>query len=250
MRLRDVGSSWLPLTAHPGRGCVVAAFPRAAYLQVGDRVVALVSDAVARGPLHARAGSLPALGVGEPVEVEAGLVRIGRRAWTVDRTSVWEPPGIDAARLLLTGRADAASLTIADRSALAAEPLGSWPAAGVDALVAALAGRGPGLTPAGDDVLAGVLVVLALTGADRGRLAASVRRAKTHAISHAFLAAAAGGECIEPVHHLLAAVADGCTEDVARWQAVLAGVGGTSGCDLVLGVRTALQNGRSASQMA
>jgi hypothetical protein len=106
---------------------------------------------------------------------------------------------------------------------------------------AQLIGLGPGLTPSGDDYLAGVLVALRWLG--RGAQADSLWRwlepqlaGGTSAISAAHLAAAATGQVHEALHELL--------ENLAAWQAPdlhptlskLDAVGHSSGWDALAGV--------------
>ena len=107
-------------------------------------------------------------------------------------------------------------------------------------MVAVLAGRGPGLTPAGDDVLAGLLLVLAIAGRDRAELERAAAAARTHAISRAFLLWAARGQSVAPVHHLLAALAGGDGVAAERHRSAVAALGQTSGADVLLGLRLGL----------
>jgi hypothetical protein len=68
-----------------------------------------------------------------------------------------------------------------------------------------LAGRGPGLTPAGDDVLCGYIAGLALFHGRRDEAAAIARRTRdrTTALSATLLDHAARGELPEPAHAFL-----------------------------------------------
>ena len=75
--------------------------------------------------------------------------------------------------------------------------------------VESLIGLGPGLTPSGDDLLGGVLITLRALGwpqaADTlGCWLLPRARARTHAISYAHLACAAGGEGAAALHDTLA----------------------------------------------
>jgi hypothetical protein len=65
-----------------------------------------------------------------------------------------------------------------------------------------LAGRGPGLTPLGDDILIGYIGAAALAGEDLSRLAECAAQ-RTTALSATLLRLAARGELPEPVHALL-----------------------------------------------
>jgi hypothetical protein len=122
-----------------------------------------------------------------------------------------------------------------------AGPVGAALAAGELTSVARhLGGRGHGLTPAGDDVLAGIVFVLAVAGWDHEDLAVAVADARTHPISLAFLEWAARGQAVEPVHDLLSALVIDDDDAVRRHQAQVASIGQTSGVDLLLGVRLGL----------
>jgi hypothetical protein len=122
----------------------------------------------------------------------------------------------------------------------------------VRAAVDGLLGLGPGLTPAGDDVLAGALCALA-AAADEPR-----RRALTDAtvgalprtvpISAALLRQACRGRTVPQVADLLRAVAG--SGDLEGVPGRLAAVGHTSGAALALGVRTALRARAAAPSTA
>jgi hypothetical protein len=88
-----------------------------------------------------------------------------------------------------------------------------------------LAGRGPGLTPLGDDILIGYIGAAALAGEDVSRLAERAAR-KTTALSATLLRLAARGELPEPVH---AFFERGELEPLQRF-------GATSGKGIALGI--------------
>ena len=117
--------------------------------------------------------------------------------------------------------------------------------AGRDA-VRGLLGLGPGLTPSGDDCLSGCLIALHALGRGdlAGRLGAFIAAAPADAtspISAALLACAAAGEPGEALHALIGAVLE--ANEAAMPAAVdrLAGVGHTSGWDMLAGVSLALR---------
>jgi hypothetical protein len=98
----------------------------------------------------------------------------------------------------------------------------------------ALAGLGPGLTPAGDDYLAGVLMGMRASPTGTAwRLAAPVilnavaRRTTT--LSIALLAAAFRGEAARPWHALVWALANGDAANVLRAAASVRRLGQSSG---------------------
>jgi Protein of unknown function (DUF2877) len=168
--------------------------------------------------------------------------------------TVWDPvvapiePGPAlAARGMAILRALGVASPTAVATALGTDPLRPPPAA-VAALLAALRsgdapaqrraarallGRGPGLTPQGDDLLAGAAVVAAAAGAPLALPPEA--RALTTPLSATLLELAAAGAAPKPVHALL---------DLAggRWQAALReleGLGASSGRAIALGVGAA-----------
>ena len=193
-----------------GRWRVVAVFGRAIYLEhAGAPLRVLVDHRSPRGPLHWRVRKLPTLQVGDEVSVcsrrlafPGGLVRL-------------EGPWVGAQP---------------HQSRSTALDLGE--------LAARLGGRGPGLTPAGDDVLAGVLLArwAASDAAERAESLAIARGVATNRISRSFLQAAAAGQCIEPAHDLLVALLSRDESAVANARVKLSAYGATSGAALALGI--------------
>jgi hypothetical protein len=207
-------------------GTVIAVFPRAAYVRFPAGVVALTAPGVSPGPLHLRAPLDPsALRVGATFVVPTG--------W--DKATVWrgtlpDPETVDAALLA----------PVARRSALLTPPYRDrWRAASEQGDLAAaariLGGLGPGLTPSGDDALAGMLLAARMGGPEiEGDLVTLARRVDTHEISLAYLHWAARGQSTEAVHRLLAGDATASAD--------LAACGHTSGADLALGLLAGLEH--------
>jgi hypothetical protein len=233
---------------------VAAVTPAAAYLTTGDAdlpALCLGTRDAVRLPctlvIDAARADAPFAGwrVGLAGVVGDGGVRVGDRRWRVTRW--WRParPGpLSAPPTRLRAAA-------ADLAAGVADPLDPAGRAAVDRLTAALRagadpapavrdllGRGPGLTPLGDDVLAGALVTVHAYGHPAaGPLAAAVAgaSARTTVVSAALLAHAARGECVAALAGLLGAVGRG-GPDLAGAAAAVAAVGHTSGAGLVRGV--------------
>lgn len=114
-----------------------------------------------------------------------------------------------------------------------------------------LSGRGIGLTPAGDDILAGWMAVgWLLYGPEPGFLAAcqqivEVAKRQTHLLSQCWLGYAAEGNVAEPIGRLLDAMArDDEARLAASAKAVLA-MGATSGRDVIQGILLGLFPGNS-----
>jgi len=110
-------------------------------------------------------------------------------------------------------------------------------------VTSSLAGLGPGMTPAGDDFIAGVLLALALVRQQRGdtalneiaTLLVETAAPRTHEISGAYLRAAYDGQVGERWHPLLAALAAGDGAQIAAAAAPVLATGETSGADMVAG---------------
>ena len=161
---------------------------------------------------------------------------------------------------------DPASLAAATSRALISEALDScrtsvllsppWQAAAQSALVMlgrgapldsltevarALGGLGPGLTPAGDDALSGILFACRALGGPtvEPALGAVARSARTGDVGAAVLEAATSGFHIEPVHDLVLAAAAGDRTAAEVAAAALDRFGSSSGADIAYGLRLA-----------
>jgi Protein of unknown function (DUF2877) len=236
MRLLRIGEG-VPLDG--GSGHVVAVFTQAVYVSLPGGLFALVGPEVEAGPLHAHVTRLPPLARGDPVRTEGGRLHVAGRA-VPGRPDLWRAPPLPGA-----DRVGTIAWTL--RRVLDHEPdldLGTATARIPVDLVgaaAALAGRGAGLTPAGDDVLAGLLLVARMRagpGAE-ARLVAVAESCRTHDISRAFLAEAARGRSVAALHDLLAAAATSDEGGARRARERLARIGHTSGLDLAYGVLAA-----------
>ncbi len=248
------------LASGPGEVCAV--FRRSLYLRFAGGRYACVGDAsLGRGPLNARISGRHALGsrdVGEWMSVSvAGAklwrpvplrARAGRGALCLRLASLERASARHAAREGLGGVIAGANSPLIDRARPALNAIDAWLAqrgAPIPPAAGSLIGLGPGLTPSGDDFLAGVMIGVRAAG-DRTAAAALWKwlepqaAALTSAISGAHLAAAARGEAHEALH--------GCVEALfgadapragPRWGQLLArldAVGHCSGRDGLAGV--------------
>lgn len=252
-------------------GTVMAAMPAASYVRIraGDGpaspgpggqhpeyadkdgkdavMMALLSPAAIRLPLGACIpGDLP--GPGTAVRVGHGLIVAGEGCWHPARW--WDPrPRLDAAALLRSGP-ELLSLVREEPGSSFGLPLpdalqiATALAAGDPGPALAAIGLGPGLTPAADDVVAGALAVLALSGRLRDplRVAISAGAAgRTTMLSAALIAAAAAGQVIPQAARVLRTIsAEGPPGRLRPAAAGLLGVGSTSGHDLCAGMAGAL----------
>ena len=183
-------------------------------------VAAPVRDAVGRRALRIAGGRADVDGFVVSVTARGvplmpnGIALAGRRSDGVVRlggAAVWDPT-------LRLGD-DAAARGAQILGALGAEPPGDELTLAVAArdperaaaAARGLIGLGPGLTPEGDDRLAGTAAVLAARGWGAGWLPPDLR-ARTTALSATLLELAARGQVIEPVHGLFG----------PRWRPALA----------------------------
>ncbi len=250
-----VGAGAREVLATLGPGEVLAVYRRAAYLRLPGGIVALVVPGVPPGPLWIAGGLDPeaSLGLGDPVAVGDGWLEVAGRRLDVGGADTWRGPLPDPAALRAARPLALDVLAAAPPSSLLDEP---WRPAlrqaeatvGTGDLVEAagiLGGLGPGLTPAGDDALAGILLARrGLAGASTEEdLMAVARAARTTDLSAALLSWAARGQAVEPVHDLLSAVAAGDRPTAAAATARVAALGASSGADLLLGLRLGLSAG-------
>jgi hypothetical protein len=287
---------------HARSASVVAVNPSAVYLETGDhRLVALLTRDAVRVPIGMVTATLrrdapfDRVRPGQPARIGDGELRFdpadgagGGPADGYRPLRYWDPRvprlraalgsscalrRVEALAVLTTGLAPAEVAHWLD----AAGPLAGALAprrpddAQLAAAVGSLLGCGPGLTPAGDDVLAGALVALAAAGDEprRAALVAAVRGAvgrpdelldhdrvldhdgvldhdkrgrgagwRTTLVSAALLEQACLARAVPEVSAVLRALAGAGDLDAAL--ARLAAVGHTSGAALALGVGLAL----------
>ena len=110
----------------------------------------------------------------------------------------------------------------------------------ITAAAKALAGLGPGLTPAGDDFLVGLMHGLWATrpearAASLSELIAKTAAPRTHALSAAWMQSAALGDAAEPWHELLDAIAGQDATVLERAAMRILPTGHTSGADALGG---------------
>ena len=244
----------------------------------GNAVLALVLPEIGDGPLNIvldeQADTLNGFRSSQSACFRRGELHVGKTCILLDRASIWEPrpdwskfrskpEGVTRAleSALSRVQCEASSTSIlevigpsvcldATRPTLH-EFL--WTARrGMDALevglkgepgalhagVSQLAGLGPGLTPAGDDFLCGLMLCLWLRHPDplvvcRSILQVAVPR--TTLLSGAMLQRAAAGECNADWHHLLHSVTSGDRKRSGVAAGRILAHGNTSGSDSVAG---------------
>ena len=266
MRLVLVGETAAEVIGGRGTGHVLAVFRSAVYLSLPRGLLVLVDAHSEPGPLHAHVDvdvdvevdaevdvdALSRFAVGDPVRAERGDlwiagVNIGGAA------NIWRAPPLpapaDLARAATTLRGVLDHVPDLDLTGGAGPATGDRLSAtlhgrGLEAAAAGLVGRGAGLTPAGDDVLAGLLLVAssAARPSEQVRLVRIAREAATHKVSRAYLASAARGRSLAAVHDLIDAGVAGETGRARAARARLARIGHSSGLDLAYGVLVGSSN--------
>ena len=215
-----------------GAGRVEVALDGGGYLSLGaDRWVLLAPPRAPHGPLSLHVAGLGPVVVGAPASVAEGVLVVGEQR-------------VGLERMLVPRREAPAPGTWWLEQDACPPPLRP----GVDALVrgdlaagvALLAGRGEGLTPAGDDVLAGYVGWLAAAGTPVAVADAATDR--TTALSLAYLRCAERGELPAAAEALIAArdapAAARSARALRRW-------GATSGRALMLGMDAAARRCRA-----
>jgi hypothetical protein len=231
---------------------VLGRFATALYVRLpGGEVIALLSLDAVRLPigliLPISSREFPLTYLSGPAVAGSGAVRIGSWSCRVSRlVSLWAPAALTPDRHAcehlrhLLAQFQSADVDLRLPDVLLDDAHGPKVAAD---LVRRLLGVGPGLTPAGDDVLAGLLVGLRSFGqrAEPLRLAVLAGlSAGTTDLSAALLRCAVRGESIPQVNQLLRTMSgsawqgrlDHAMDDLVR-------VGHTSGAALAAGVLAA-----------
>jgi Protein of unknown function (DUF2877) len=224
----------------PGRrGVVALVLGRGAYVRLGSHWLFTAQPEVPFGPLSLAVVDLQwdELRPGQAVQAEPGLLLLGDQPVSLERLRERRPP-------VATRAVHGAAATLA-AAAAAVEVAGPPPrglAAGLHALrrgwirdgVRRLAGRGEGLTPAGDDVLAGYAAWRHSLGAPAPVTALAADRSSP--LGRAYLRCAERGELPDAGAAMLAALHGGDPRAAASAALALRGWGTSSGSALVWGM--------------
>lgn len=233
-------------------------------------LLCLVAPPVGAGPIHiVIGGPLPDA---EALSVEPGILRIGAEGHALDTAPRFDsslpkaPVRRDLAESLaahLVARAHPKSLAfLVDPARVSAfregfernlvrrvqdgaeQLLGGDPARGF----MLLRGCGFGLTPAGDDLLAGAWIGMKLAGTPFGPPAGSQPPVGKNVLSDTFLALAAEGRVNEAMKNLLAALGGDSPDRVREAADRVLAHGETSGADVLTGLVLGMQKGTNAQQ--
>ncbi len=203
------------LRAPAAEAVVLAGCANALYLRTTSDVLALVTPDALRLPCAVVSPSLPSAGpviVGnEAIAWPGGIVSVVRE-WPPARVPRVQP--LPARLAVLRHAAESVDIGLPRRLDLNS-----------------MLGRGPGLTPSGDDVLAGYLLGCRAFGAvpTAVEVYAELTTERTTALSAALLRHAIAGRCLPEVAAVVAALGSG---DLVAPVAALLRVGHTSGAAL------------------
>ncbi|MGE3192855.1 MAG: DUF2877 domain-containing protein [Microbacteriaceae bacterium] len=254
-----------PVIASPGRVRVDAAKPApwrsdgpASIVHLGQSALVLRTPS---GQLIITSGVFGLVPGGIEV-APAELSRLRHELGVGGTIGDWRPAIVEPVDLSMRPvSVDAAALELLDGALRTCRPIGSFDPSRQGAQAAALTqaavsgvpvmgtllrliGAGPGSTPAGDDVVAGVLAGLRATGNAAAATALGMQvlpmLTRTTSASAHYLAAAADGRFADRVHQLVAGLAD--VRAAARAVGAASTFGASSGTDLLAGIVAAARS--------
>ena len=260
------------------RTLVVKLKPGTATDETGASVLALVLPEIGDGPLNIvldeQVDALNRFRSSQSACFRRGELHIGKTRILLDRASIWEPRpdwsklrskpeevarALESAISLVQCEASSESILMAigpsvclDATRPTFREFLCAARRGMDALevglkgepralhagVSQLAGLGPGLTPAGDDFLSGVMLCLWLGHPDPFAVCRSILQVagpRTTLLSGAMLQRAAAGECNADWHHFFHSVTTGDRKRSGVTVGRILAHGNTSGSDSVAG---------------
>lgn len=260
------------------RSVVLKFKSRSAMDETGASVLAVVLPEIGDGPLNIvldeQVNELTGFRSNRTVCVRRGELHIGKTCILLERASIWEPRpdwiGLRTKSEEATGALEL-GLSPEQREASSTSILEMiYPSVGSEAIqptfreffgaarrgmealengfkgepgalhagVSLLAGLGPGLTPAGDDFLSGVMLCLWLRDPDPSVLCRSIVQTaipRTTLLSGAMLQRAGAGECAADWHCLFHSIATGDREGAGVALRRILAHGSTSGGDALAG---------------
>jgi hypothetical protein len=274
LAVRRAGQAALAALRAPGSGRVLATFRRSFYVETPAGLACVGPAELGDGPLNAlcnmpAALDWEALGIapGSTVDVATLVHLAAAEAWAPSTPALTSPAPVPAARLGDWRRAAAAYARTDGLAPLVADPdrvdtpvlraarapigeLDRWFAAATAECpppgILGLLGLGPGLTPSGDDYLAGAMIALRAIGrGDRAdalaKLVLGAAAERTSRLSAAHLACAAAGEGAGALHDALARLLGAAEDSPEPALAALDAIGHSSGWDALAGAFAVLR---------
>jgi hypothetical protein len=232
-----------------GSGVVEIALPPGGYVRLGEHRLLVAAHRAPLGPLSLLACGLPRAGLrpGRPAALQAGggapVLVIGPLRIALDGVREAPPPRSEPCRPGWRPALDGALAACAAPPAELRPGLAALAEGRTDEAFRVLAGRGEGLTPAGDDVLAGWAAWRWTDDASAGAAATNALSAdaagRCAPLGEAYLACARRGELPDPAARVLEAVRRGDRRAAARGARLLTAWGSSSGAALLWGMAAA-----------
>lgn len=240
------------LRATAGSWTVSASFRKATYVSTPGWMFVVAARSVPRGPLYLT------VDVGDVFSPPGTGVTVSGSSIFLGGTRI---DGWRSADVWVGGTPDRLGLrrhrqmaieclsSLAQRSALHTEPFSRPARLAMTALDQGqltevsrlLVGLGPGLTPAGDDALAGVFITARFLCNPQNDVLPLPGAGSTSSLSLGFIRWAMRGQAIAPIHAFLTAAAAGSELRCLAAVAQLARIGATSGADCAFGIAAALR---------
>lgn len=231
-------------------GAVIAVFPSTVWMRVGEAMICLTLRTIAPGPVNIVVDldrgdwRSSGLSVGQKVTALPNSLKVGILEVALAQAASWAPDPFRADRLgqglrLLRAVRDLPPQLDAKAwcQGHASTQWAQW-----------LIGRGPGLTPAGDDTLGGMMIALHSLGrvAQAQELWSKIQgpaMTQTNPISYALLAAAAEGLGSAALHSALNGIGQG--HPPHTYVAGIDALGHSSGWDALAGAVTVFEAERA-----
>jgi hypothetical protein len=231
-------------------GSVELALSRATYVSLGPNWLMLADPDVPFGPLslvvRGMGDALDELAAGSRVRVVAGQwLRLENASISLERTrtrvTIALDDGVVASAAAVGAAAAAAREALPDPAPPIMHGVAALAAGRLRESVHKLAGLGEGLTPAGDDVLAGYAAAVYALGTSRGAAPVSaLAAARASPLGLAYLRCAERGELPDVGARLLRAIRRGSVAAVQAALPSLQSWGASSGSALAWGMTAAV----------
>lgn len=223
------------------RGEVCLVFGGGAYVTLGSEWLLLSTPGASFGPLSVAVDGLEWLELrpGAPALVESCRLMLGSQVVSLERVRRRGAPAMVVAPdpSVVAAAAAVARTALPDPPAVLAPGLSALATARLDDAVRLLAGRGDGLTPAGDDVLAGYAAARVVLAAPVALVQPAMGRSSP--LGLAYLRCAERGELPDAAARLLAAICRGAAAEARAALGPLREWGSSSGTAMAWGIGAA-----------